>query len=44
MEYLGFWVTHDVVQPINKKIEAITNMKTPTSQRSVQNFRGVVNY
>ena len=24
MEYLGFWVTHDGVKPINRKIEAIT--------------------
>ena len=27
MEYLGFCVTHDDVKPINKKIEAKTNMK-----------------
>ena len=23
MEYLGFWVTHNGVKPINKKAEAI---------------------
>ena len=32
MEYLGFWVTRDVIKPRNRKIEAITNMVPPTSQ------------
>ena len=31
MEYLGFWVTHNGIKPINKTIEAITNMKAHTS-------------
>ena len=33
MEYLGFWVTRDGVKPINRKIEAITNMKPNTSRK-----------
>ena len=33
MECLVFWVTHNGVKSINKKIEAITNMKPPTSQK-----------
>ena len=33
IEYLGFWVTCDVVRPININIEAITNMKPPTSRK-----------
>ena len=33
MEYLGLWVTRNGFKPINKKIEAITNMKPPTSQK-----------
>ena len=33
MEYLGFRVTHDGVKPTNRKIEAITNMKPPTTQK-----------
>ena len=44
MEYLGLWVTRDGVKPINRKIEAITNMKPPTSQKEVQKFIGVINY
>ena len=30
MEYLGLWVTRDVVKNMNIKIEAINNMKPPT--------------
>ena len=33
MKYLGFWVTRIDVKPINKKIEEITNMNPPTSQK-----------
>ena len=32
IEYLGFWVTRDGVKPINRKIEAKTNMAPPTSR------------
>ena len=35
MEYLGFWVKRDGVEPINKKIEAMKNMKPPTYQKEV---------
>ena len=31
MEYLGFWVTRNRVKTMDRKIEAITNMKPPTS-------------
>ena len=44
MEYLGFRVTHDDIKPINRKIEAITNMKPPTSRKEVRNFIGVINH
>ena len=30
MEYLGFWVTRNDVKPINRKVQAIENMKPPT--------------
>ena len=33
MEYLGLWVTRDGFKPINRKIEAITNMAAPTSRK-----------
>ena len=44
MEYLGFWVTCDDVKIINIKIEAITNMNPPTSQKEVRQFIGIINY
>ena len=44
MEYLGFRVTHDDIKPINRKTEAITNMKPPTSRKEVRNFIGVINH
>ena len=31
MKYLGFWVTHDGVKPININIETMTNMNPPNS-------------
>ena len=33
MEYLGFWVTRNGFNTINRKIEAITNMVLPTSRK-----------
>ena len=44
MEYLCFWVTCNCVIPIKRKIEAITNMKSPTSQKEVQAFIGRIKY
>ena len=35
MECLVLWVTPNGVKSTNKKIEAITNMKPPTSQKEV---------
>ena len=35
MECLVFWVTHNGLKSTNKNIEAITNMKPPTSQKEV---------
>ena len=44
MKYLGSWVTCNGVKPINRKIEAITNMAPPTYRKEVQNVIGVINY
>ena len=44
IECLGFWVTCDGRKPINRKIEAITNMAQPNSWKEVRNFIGVINY
>ena len=44
MEYLGFWVTWTGIRPINKKLEAIVNMKPPKNTKEVHTFIGIVNY
>ena len=44
IEHLGFWVTHNGVKPIIRNIEAITNMKAPTSRKQIRQFIGVVKY
>ena len=43
MEYLGFWVTRDGVKHLNRKVEAITNTKSPTTRKEVRNFIDVIN-
>ena len=44
MEYLGFWVTQNVIQPINKKVETIVKITIPRRQKQVSSFIGFVNY
>ena len=44
MKYLGFWVTQNGIQPINKKVEAIINMMPPTSEKQVREFIVLVNH
>ena len=44
MEYLGFWVTSTGIRPINKKVEAIVNMRPPKNTREVHVFVVLVNY
>jgi Reverse transcriptase (RNA-dependent DNA polymerase)/RNase H-like domain found in reverse transcriptase len=44
LEYLGFWITRNGIQPLNKKVEAINNMAAPTNRRQLRRFIGMVNY
>ena len=44
LEYLGYWITRDGIQPISKKVEAIKNISTPTNKRQLRRFIGMVNY
>ena len=44
LEYLGYWITRDGIQPLNKKVEAINNLATPTTRRQLRKFIGMVNY
>ena len=44
MGYLGLWLTRDGVKPINRKIEAITNMAPTNYRKEVRKLIGVINY
>ena len=44
MEYLGFWVTRTGIRLIDKKVEAIVNMKPTKNTNEVRALIGIVNY
>jgi RNase H-like domain found in reverse transcriptase len=44
LEYLGYWITGNGIQPVTKKIEAILNINTPKTKRELRRLIGVVNY
>jgi hypothetical protein len=44
LEYLGYWLTPKGIQPLARKIEAILNLKSPTTLRQLRSFLGMVNY
>jgi hypothetical protein len=44
LEYLGYWITQDGIQPVPAKIIAISNIATPKNRRELRRFIGMVNY
>ena len=44
LEYLGYWITRDGIQPVKKKVEAILKIDTPKTRKELRSFIGVVNY
>jgi len=44
LEYLGYWITREGIQPQPKKIQAILSIKTPTNKKELRSFIGMVNY
>ena len=44
LEYLGYWITRDGIQPTTKKVHAITNIAPPTNKKELRRFIGLVNY
>jgi hypothetical protein len=44
LEYLGYWITRNGIQPVAKKVEAILNIDTPKTRRELRRFIGMVNY
>ena len=44
VEYLGYWITREGVQPLPNKIMAIQKIATPKTRRELRRFIGIVNY
>ena len=44
LEYLGYWITQEGIQPIPKKVEAIRALEPPQTKKQLRSFIGMVNY
>jgi RNase H-like domain found in reverse transcriptase len=44
IEYLGYWITRKGIQPVHNKVEAILNIKAPTTRKELRQFIGIFNY
>ena len=43
-DYLGYHVTHDVVMPKPKKVEAIQALAVPKTRKQLRQFIGMINF
>ena len=43
-KYLGFWITHQGIQPIAKKVEAIQQLQPSKMHKQLCHFIGLINY
>jgi hypothetical protein len=44
LEYLGYWITQEGIQPVSKKVEAIQNIVPLRNRQELRKFIGIVNY
>jgi hypothetical protein len=44
LEYLGYWITHHGIQPVSKKVEAISNLTPPKKRQQLRRIVVLVNY
>ena len=44
LEYLGYWITREEVQPLPKKVDVMQQIKEPTNRKELQSFIDMVNY
>ena len=44
LEYLGYWISRDGIQPLAAKIEAIKKISKPKNRRALRSFIGMINY
>ena len=44
IEYLGYWVTRNGIQPLPDKVDAMLKMEEPKTKKQLRAFVGLVNY
>jgi len=44
LEYLGYWINREGIQPVANKVHAITNIAAPKTKKELRRFIGLVNY
>ena len=44
LEYLGYWITRNGIQPMKNKVAAIMRIGEPKNRKQLRSFIGVVNY
>ena len=44
LEYLGYWITREGIQPLSRKVEAILNIAPPKTRKQLRSFIGMINY
>jgi hypothetical protein len=44
LEYLGYWITREGIQPLPKKVDAIRNLTAPRTRKELRRFIGLINY
>src|SRR5687767_3920311 len=44
LEYLGYWITRNGIEPITKKVKAILKLAPPTKRKELRKFIGMINY
>ena len=44
LEYLGYWITREGIQPQPAKVHAIQRIAEPTNKKQLRGFIGIVNY
>jgi len=44
LEYLGYWITREGIQPMPKKVQAILAIQPPKDKRQLRRFIGMINF
>jgi len=44
LEYLGYWISREGIQPLQDKVQAILRIAEPKTRKELRSFLGIVNY